>query len=407
MAEAGCGAAAAGVTPAAEASALRTRRRRRVTLAAGAIVSAATTRVADPLLPQVAEEFHVGPGSASVIVTAFALSYGLCQIAYGPLGDRLGKVRVTAVTLLLASFAVALSSLADSLATLGLLRFLGGAFAAAVIPLSFAYIGDVIRYEERQATLARFLSGQILGVIFGQVFGGALGEAIGWRGLFLLLGGCYFVVALLLFRALPADEKRTVGHRNPFAEYIIVLAVPWARTLLLAVFIEGMCFFGGLAYIGALLRERFALGFVVIGAVLGCFGLGGLLYTFVVKIVLRRLGERGMAASGGIGLLLSFAAIAAAPAWWLLPSAVVGVGFFYYMLHNTLQTHATQMAPSARGTSIAAFAFCFFFGQALGVAAAGAAIERIGYAPVLVTVGAGLCLLGLWVRQRLARHAAA
>jgi predicted MFS family arabinose efflux permease len=39
------------------------------------------------------------------------------------------------------------------------------------------------------------------------------------------------------------------------------------------------------------------------------------------------------------------------------------------MMHNTLQTHATQMAPQARSMAVTLFACTLFFGQTLGVAA--------------------------------------
>jgi predicted MFS family arabinose efflux permease len=381
-------------------------RRLLVTLACGAFCSAATLRVADPVLPQVAEEFHVGPGSASVIATAFALSYGLCQIAYGPLGDRIGKVRVITVTLLLAAVAVSLCSVASSLAMLGALRFVAGAFAAAVIPLSFAHIGDVIRYEERQATLARFLTGQILGIVFGQVFGGILGEMLGWRQIFLVLGAAYLAIGLVLLVQWKAMRPAPTGviARNPFAPYLTVARTPWARLVTRAVFFEGLLFFGGLAYVGASLRDRFGLSYVAIGVLLGLFGVGGLAYTLSVRQILRRLGEKGMAVTGGAGLALCFLVIGASRAWWVPIPALIGIGFFFYMLHNTLQTHATQMVPSARGSALACFAFFFFIGQSLGVAGCGAAIERIGYLPTFAAVGVGLLLLGAWFRRQLDRR---
>jgi len=50
------------------------------------------------------------------------------------------------------------------------------------------------------------------------------------------------------------------------------------------------------------------------------------------------------------------------------------------MFHNTLQTHATQMAPQVRGTAVSMFASCFFLGQALGVSAAGLLYQTQGAA---------------------------
>ena len=63
-------------------------------LSAAAFASVATMRAGDPLLPQVAREFGVSAGEASIIATAFALAYGFCQLVYGVLGDRFGKYRL-------------------------------------------------------------------------------------------------------------------------------------------------------------------------------------------------------------------------------------------------------------------------------------------------------------------------
>jgi len=156
-----------------------------VLLSMAGFCSMATMRVADPLVPAVAAEFATTPGSASVIATAFALSYGIFQIVYGPLGDRFGKYLVITLAVCAATGAVAVTALSSSLFTLSLLRFLAGMATAAVIPLSLAYIGDITTYEQRQPVLARYMSGTVLGLLFGQVAGGIIMEFAGWRSVFL------------------------------------------------------------------------------------------------------------------------------------------------------------------------------------------------------------------------------
>ncbi|MFL5337079.1 MAG: MFS transporter, partial [Geminicoccaceae bacterium] len=104
-------------------------------------------RVADPLVPQVAADFGVTSGGAAIIVTAFALAYGLCQMLWGPVGDRFGKYRTVAALTLVSAATVATGGLSGSLATLSLARLVSGATAAALIPLSMAFIGDHVPYE--------------------------------------------------------------------------------------------------------------------------------------------------------------------------------------------------------------------------------------------------------------------
>jgi predicted MFS family arabinose efflux permease len=73
------------------------------------------------------------------------------------------------------------------------------------------------------------------------------------------------------------------------------------------------------------------------------------------------------------------------------------------MLHNTLQTNATQMAPSSRGTAVSLFASCFFTGQSIGVWLASMSIDRYGYYPVFCAAAIVLPIIGLLFSTRLKR----
>ncbi|MGE3774379.1 MAG: MFS transporter, partial [Gammaproteobacteria bacterium] len=90
--------------------------------------------------------------------------------------------------------------------------------------------------------------------------------------------------------------------------------------------------------------------------------------------------------------------IGASPKAWPCVFALGLLGFGFYLMHNTLQTLATEMVPSARGTSFGLFAFALFAGQALGVAAIGWLIDAQGYTIGLGLAGAGVGLLGLWMQ---------
>ncbi len=75
------------------------------------------------------------------------------------------------------------------------------------------------------------------------------------------------------------------------------------------------------------------------------------------------------------------------------------------MLHNTLQTNATQMLPEARGTAVAGFSSALFLGQSAGVALAAPIVDRAG-APFVFVVAAVLWpILALWIVRRLERRA--
>ncbi|MBV7484327.1 MFS transporter [Bordetella sp. BOR01] len=376
-------------------------------LALAAFVSACAFRICDPMLPRLAADFGASTGQAAATVTAFAIAYGLLQMFFGPVGDRYGKYRVVAV----ATFACAIGSagavLATSLDMLVLCRALSGAAGAGIVPLSMAWIGDNVPYERRQATLARFLTGTIMGMAAGQLAGGWFADTVGWRWAFGALVAGYLIVGILLWREVArqaAAPAAAVPPRQGFAAQVrVVLGVPWARIVLATVFVEGLLVFGALAFAPAYLHARFGLSLTAAGAAVAVYALGGLLYTLVAGPILRRLGERGLVRIGGLVLCVAFLTYLLGPAWgWALVASMLA-GFGYYLLHATLQTHATQMVPSARGTAVAWFASCLFLGQAVGVALAGLVVDAAGAAALFGTAAALLPLLGggfAWALRR-------
>jgi predicted MFS family arabinose efflux permease len=82
---------------------------------------------------------------------------------------------------------------------------------------------------------------------------------------------------------------------------------------------------------------------------------------------------------------------------------VVVLGAGIYMLHNTLQVHATQMAPATRGAALAIFACSLFTGQSVGIWLASKVVDAAGAQPVFIAAAIGLSLLALDFRRRLAK----
>jgi predicted MFS family arabinose efflux permease len=183
-----------------------------------------------------------------------------------------------------------------------------------------------------------------------------------------------------------------------------VFASTWARIVVCTVFAEGMVVFGALAFIPTHLHFARGIDLSVAGLALIAYALGGVLFALFARPILRRLGEVSLAVSGTLMLSVGCIVVALAPGARVaaIGCLIAGVGF--YALHNTLQTNATQMAPERRGAAMALFASFFFLGQSVGVAAAGALVERIGTTAVILGAGLAVIPVGLtFARLRRAR----
>ena len=91
-------------------------------LAVAAFASAATTRICDGLLPQLASEFRVTPGEAAIVATAYSLTYGLLQPGFGIAGDRYGKYRLILICCVMSLVTTAACAVAPTLNMLALAR---------------------------------------------------------------------------------------------------------------------------------------------------------------------------------------------------------------------------------------------------------------------------------------------
>ena len=383
-----------------------------VCLSVAAFASAVSLRASDALLPRLAQEFAVSLGTASQVISVFAIAYGVAQLLFGPLGDRFGKYRVIAWACAVCTVTAVLCGLAYDFTSLRVARALAGATAAAVIPLAMAWIGDVVRYEDRQPVLARFLVGQIAGVSAGVWIGGFAADHLSWRTPYFLIGALFALVSVALFaldRRLPAHARLMQLGTQPALQRIVtdfqhVLSRPWAQVVLGTVFLEGACLYGPFAFIASHLHLAFGLSLSTAGALVMLFGFGGLLFAACAGPLVRRLGEVGLVRWGGSLLAASLLLVGFGPSWqWSIPGCfVAGLGF--YMLHNTLQMNATQMAPQRRGAAVSAFASSFFLGQSTGVVLAGIAVERFGAPLALGLGGLGVLAVALnfaRLRQRL------
>ena len=119
-------------------------------LAFAAFFSGAALRVCDGLIPRLAQDFHLTTGQAGSAVIMFAIAYGLMQLVFGPLADRFGKARMVTFAVGGCSVLAFASAAAWDFNTLLLARVAWGMAAAGIIPLSMAWIGDAVSFEDRQ-----------------------------------------------------------------------------------------------------------------------------------------------------------------------------------------------------------------------------------------------------------------
>lgn len=350
--------------------------------------------VVSPILPTIAHNMGVLPTTAGLLITAYMIPFGLFQLVFGPLADRYGKRPVLTFAIIFFTLGTALTASGQSLGTLGFYRALTGIFAASVMPVSLALIGDLVPMAERQVAVGTFMGISFLGQGLSMLIGGAIAFWLSWREVFLtysLLAA--MVSALFLF----AGRRIPVQHHpgSPFlSTYGRLLGMRRSRNLYLTVLFEGLLVIGSFSYLGAYIQHFYAFNSLIIGVLLTAFGVMAVIGGRLSGVWVNRLGRQKVLVWGLAGAAAADLVVFAFGRW--LPALALGVGLLglgFMLVHTTLLTMATEFAAAARGAAMSLIAFFFMGGGGIGTALAGRLIQTLGYKFLYAIYGVGLLLL--------------
>jgi predicted MFS family arabinose efflux permease len=374
----------------------------------GLVVFASTlfTRAVDPVIPQIAVDLAIDAKTAALLSTAYTFPYALVQPLLGALSDTLGKTRVMNVALLIVAVAALISSMVTDFSVLVAMRITAGLVAGGVFPAAMALVGDLVPVGRRQVAIGRLLAIGLTGNLLGASIAGVIGDLFGWRGIFVVLGLFGLVVAVAAFFAFrnvavprPGAFRLAVimeGFRSVFAD-------PRAKVCFSSVFVEAVFIQGLFPYVAILLLAAGETRASMAGIVIAAFGLGGVVYSLSVPVLVAKIEQRLLMIAGGSMAAVALALIAFNFPWYMQMTVFALFGFGFYLLHGSIQVHVTELSPTARGVAASLHSCFFYLGQATGPLVYGYGFEHAGESPTLLT-GAVMVLMVGFACARLLRH---
>ncbi len=139
-----------------------------------------STQLLIPALGALERGLHAVPGSSLLALTLFVAAFGLGQLFFGPLSDRLGRRPVLLAGLSLYLLASLGMLLAENIQMLIAARVLQGFGACAALVLARAIVRDVWQAEAGPA-LALTVLGMFTAIVLSPLLGGLLTQYGGWR----------------------------------------------------------------------------------------------------------------------------------------------------------------------------------------------------------------------------------
>ena len=358
--------------------------------------AALSTRVLDPVLPHIADDFAVSIATAASFAAGYALTYAVVQPLIGAAADMFGKARLMIACLALLGVSSILGAFATTFSALFATRILAGIASGGVFPVALGLTSDLVAPDKRQVAIGRTLMGSMAGNLLGASVSGLIGDLLGWRGVLVVLGALVVVASVAVaagFRGAALTHPPKTSLAALRKGYRTIFANPNAFCYV-AVFVEGCCVLGLFPYIASFLFELGETSLSVAGLVIAGFAVGGLFYTVSVSRFLPWLGVKGMMISGGALVGLQLAALTLDPGIKVHALSLLFMGWGFYMIHGCLQVFASELSAEARATALSLHSFFFFMGQTIGPIAYGFGIQHAGKTPTLLTAAVIMIVLG-------------
>jgi DHA1 family bicyclomycin/chloramphenicol resistance-like MFS transporter len=170
-----------------------------------------TTDLYLPALPQMQRALGVSPSAAQLTLSMLILAFGIGQLVWGPVADRVGRRPVLRWGLSLFVLASVLTCLADSLALMIAARAAQGACLSAAVVCGRAMVRDLYAPTDGARMMAKGMGGLGMIALTGPIMGGFAATYFGWRYALALVA--IFGALTLLFvvwrlpETLPLDRR--------------------------------------------------------------------------------------------------------------------------------------------------------------------------------------------------------
>jgi DHA1 family bicyclomycin/chloramphenicol resistance-like MFS transporter len=321
-----------------------------------------TTDLYLPALPGLSRTLGASMAQTQRTLTSLLLAFGLSQLVWGPVSDRIGRRPVLLIGLaayVLASIASAMSASIESLIAW---RTVQGAAMGAGVVGARAIVRDLYAPTQGATVLSKALTGLGLIACASPPIGGWLNAAFGWHAALLALA-VFGIVALALV-ALKFEE--TLATKNPHALDWTTLGRTWLRIARNPTFLAfstlSVCSYAGLFTFLAGSSFVFiqVLGFssIAYGMVMLFNAFVYLLGTILCRRLISRFGVRRTVAIAGCfsltggGAMVALALSTTASGWTIaLPMGVFMVG---HGIHQPCgQSGAVGPFPEAAGAASA------------------------------------------------------
>ena len=344
-------------------------RRLKIAVATAGIASFALLYAPQPVLPQLAEQYHLDPGGASLAVSVATGALAIAVLPIAALSEIVGRRPVIMTSVIASAVLGLLLPLAPTYPALLVLRVIQGVAIAGFPGVAAAYLVEQLGKTGVAAAVGAMIAGNSVGGMLGRLCAGFSADALGYHGALTVVGVVGLIFSMITVFTLPASPPRERAH-EPLKRALRGVGAALAKPVLLAQYAVAML------AMGAFVAMYNAAGFRLTGHPLDlppaiaslvflAYATGSVSSATVGKLV-GRFGRPRAA----IGALLVTAAGILLTLPDSLPLVVLGFvvltgGFF--AAHAVANGWTAAEAPAnARGQASGTYTLTYYLGSSVG-----------------------------------------
>jgi YNFM family putative membrane transporter len=321
-----------------------------------------------PLLPELASHFAVGPAESSLALSLTTGFLALAILLAGAVSEATGRKKLMLVSMCVASILNLIAPFLSDWHAFLVVRALEGLMLGGVPAVAMAYLAEEIDPKGLGVAMGIYISGTAIGGLSGRVVIGFLTDLLGWHAALGAMGALGLLAALGFAVLLPASQNfvRRPGfqvryHMRAWAGHLRHPGLPFV--FLIGAFAMG-CFVTVFNYVGFRLSDApYGLSQSQIGLIFVVY-LCGSVTSSVAGAMSDKLG-RGPVLVAGVLLAAGGVLLTMADGLVLIIAGIVVLTSGFFSAHSIASGWVGQLADGAKGHASSLYLLAYYLGSSI------------------------------------------
>ncbi|WP_066305952.1 MFS transporter [Bacillus sp. FJAT-29814] len=371
-------------------------------LFAGGFCTFAILWGAQPLLPDLAKEFHISPAVSSLSLSSATIALSISLLLFGSLSEVFGRKPVMTFSLFVSSILCILTAFTPNFHLLIVSRILQGVALAGLPAVAMAYLGEEMEPKSLGMAMGLYISGNSVGGMAGRIISGILTDYFSWHIALFGIGIISLLASIVFLKILP-PSTHFKPQKFALKQLTGSLLSQFKEPGLLYLFGIGFLLMGSFVslynYIGfQLIKPPYSLSQTLVGFIFIVYIVGTFSSTWM-GMLSDQYGKRKILLLSLLILLIGACMTLNTSLWFkIFGIAVFTYGFF--AAHSIASSWVGKAATHDKAQASALYLFFYYAGSSIGGTASGAFYGHFGWSGV-VTMIVVLALTSIVVSFRL------